>query len=142
MNKTITKNLTVSASTALISTVLVKFVAAGDDFNFIVALLIILLFSTAAVFMVNKTEPVEELEPAFSSENVELISDERESGSVKWFNVSKGFGFITRENGEDVFVHFRSIRGQGHRFLTEGQAVEFSLSEGRKGLQAEDVTRL
>ena len=63
----------------------------------------------------------------------------RESGTVKWFNTSKGFGFITRDNGDDVFVHFRSIRGQGHRTLFEGQRVEFSITEGDKGLQAEDV---
>jgi len=63
----------------------------------------------------------------------------RETGTVKWFNTNKGFGFITRENGDDVFVHFRSIRGQGHRTLIEGQRVEFSITEGEKGLQAEDV---
>lgn len=64
---------------------------------------------------------------------------DREFGSVKWFNPSKGFGFITRENGEDVFVHFRSIRGKGHRVLRDGQKVEFAVSEGKKGLQADDV---
>jgi len=63
----------------------------------------------------------------------------RESGIVKWFNTSKGFGFITRDAGDDVFVHFRSIRGQGHRTLFEGQRVEFNITEGDKGLQAEDV---
>ena len=63
----------------------------------------------------------------------------RESGTVKWFNTSKGFGFITRDSGDDVFVHFRSIRGQGHRTLFEGQRVEFDITEGDKGLQAEDV---
>ena len=63
----------------------------------------------------------------------------RESGSVKWFNASKGFGFITRDSGGDIFVHFRSIRGEGHRVLHDGQRVEFAISEGDKGLQAEDV---
>jgi len=63
----------------------------------------------------------------------------RETGTVKWFNTSKGFGFITRDNGDDVFVHFRSIRGQGHRTLIEGQRVEFNITKGEKGLQAEDV---
>ena len=63
----------------------------------------------------------------------------RESGTVKWFNTNKGFGFITRDNGDDVFVHFRSIRGQGHRTLIEGQRVEFDVTKGEKGLQAEDV---
>ena len=68
------------------------------------------------------------------------ISDDQERGTVKWFNAAKGFGFITRENGEDVFVHFRSIQGKGHRSLGEGQAVIFSVTEGDKGLQAVDVT--
>jgi len=68
------------------------------------------------------------------------ISGDQERGTVKWFNAAKGFGFITRENGEDVFVHFRSIQGKGHRSLGEGQAVIFSVAEGDKGLQAVDVT--
>ena len=66
-------------------------------------------------------------------------SSAREEGSVKWFNASKGFGFITRDSGDDVFVHFRSIRGEGHRVLHDGQRVEFEVSEGDKGLQADDV---
>jgi CspA family cold shock protein len=68
-----------------------------------------------------------------------ISSSGREKGTVKWFNVTKGFGFITRDQGEDVFVHYRSIRGDGRRFLSEGQSVEFSVSEGEKGLQADDV---
>lgn len=66
----------------------------------------------------------------------------REQGSVKWFNASKGFGFITRDSGDDVFVHFRSIRGEGHRILKDGQRVEFSVSQGDKGLQADDVASI
>jgi CspA family cold shock protein len=64
---------------------------------------------------------------------------DREKGNVKWFNANKGFGFITRDSGDDVFVHFRSIRGEGHRVLHDGQRVEFEVSEGDKGLQADDV---
>ncbi len=68
---------------------------------------------------------------------------DRKSGTVKWFNNAKGFGFITRQEGEDdVFVHFRSIQREGFRTLNEGQAVEFTLVEGPKGLQAEDVLKL
>jgi cold shock protein len=68
---------------------------------------------------------------------------DRVSGTVKWFNNAKGFGFITREeNDDDVFVHFRSIQGDGYRTLNEGQVVEFNLVEGPKGLQAEDVHKL
>ena len=64
----------------------------------------------------------------------------RESDTVKWFNVTKGFGFVTRDQGDDVFVHFRSIRGKGHRSLLEGQRVRFSVTESDKGIQAEDVS--
>ena len=64
----------------------------------------------------------------------------REKGTVKWFNNSKGFGFIQRDQGEDVFVHFRAINGEGYRSLEEGQRVEFNVTQGQKGPQAEDVT--
>ena len=67
-------------------------------------------------------------------------ADNREQGTVKWFNVTKGFGFITRDSGDDVFVHYRSVRGNGRRTLKEGQRVLFSVVEGDKGLQAEDVS--
>lgn len=65
---------------------------------------------------------------------------DRETGTVKWFNESKGFGFITRESGPDVFVHFRAITGSGFRTLAEGQKVTFKVVDGQKGPQAEDVT--
>ena len=61
------------------------------------------------------------------------------TGTVKWFNGSKGYGFIAREGGEDVFVHFSAIKGEGYRNLEEGQRVEFSITKGPKGLQAADV---
>ena len=64
---------------------------------------------------------------------------DRETGTVKWFNDAKGYGFITRENGEDIFVHFSSIRGEGYRTLDDGQSVEFVVAQGDKGLQAQDV---
>lgn len=63
----------------------------------------------------------------------------REQGVVKWFNDTKGFGFIQRSNGEDVFVHFRAIQADGHRSLRDGQKVEFTVAQGQKGLQAEEV---
>ncbi|MGH8380368.1 cold shock domain-containing protein [Pseudomonas sp.] len=66
----------------------------------------------------------------------------RETGNVKWFNDAKGYGFIQRGDGADVFVHYRAIRGEGHRTLIEGQQVEYSLTQGQKGLQAEDVIGL
>ncbi|THD10060.1 cold-shock protein, partial [Rhodanobacter lindaniclasticus] len=61
-------------------------------------------------------------------------------GTVKWFNDAKGFGFISRESGPDVFVHFRAITGSGFKSLQEGQKVSFKVVDGQKGLQAEDVT--
>jgi CspA family cold shock protein len=64
---------------------------------------------------------------------------ERVTGTVKWFNGTKGYGFIEHEGGEDVFVHYSSIRGEGFRNLEEGQKVEFTIEQGRKGLQASDV---
>lgn len=67
------------------------------------------------------------------------VKGPREQGMVKWFNANKGFGFITRDSGDDVFVHYRAIRGEGHRTLREGQRVEFFLKRGDKGLQADDV---
>ena len=65
--------------------------------------------------------------------------EQREKGVVKWFNDAKGFGFIEREQGDDVFVHFRGIQGEGHRTLRDGQEVEFNVVHGKKGLNAEDV---
>jgi len=61
------------------------------------------------------------------------------NGKVKWFSAQKGFGFITQENGEDVFVHFSGIQGSGYRSLEDGQAVTFDVEQGRKGLQAINV---
>jgi CspA family cold shock protein len=65
---------------------------------------------------------------------------ERITGTVKWFNGEKGFGFIAREGGPDVFVHFSAIQGDGYRNLAEGQKVEFNVEKGAKGAQAANVT--
>ena len=67
---------------------------------------------------------------------------ERETGVVKWFSNSKGYGFIEREDGPDIFVHYTSIQGDGFRTLDEGQQVEFTIKEGDKGLQADQVLPL
>ena len=66
--------------------------------------------------------------------------DNRIVGKVKWFNASKGYGFIEREGGSDVFVHYTAIQSDGYRTLQEGQEVEFSIEQGPKGLQAAQVT--
>ena len=67
---------------------------------------------------------------------------ERVTGTVKWFNGSKGYGFISREEGEDVFVHYTAIQSEGFRNLEEGQRVEFTVEQGPKGLQAAQVVAL
>jgi CspA family cold shock protein len=67
---------------------------------------------------------------------------ERIQGTVKWFNASKGYGFIAREDGPDVFVHYSEIQGSGFRNLEEGERVEFVVNQGPKGLQAAEVTKL
>src|SRR5712672_1030707 len=83
--------------------------------------------------------------PALPSEIEALIHDTRnacttmEQGTVKWFNDAKGYGFLSRENGEDVFVHFSAIQSNGFKSLQEGQAVQFNVTKGPKGLQAENV---
>ena len=66
---------------------------------------------------------------------------EREAGTVKWFNNDKGFGFIERDAGGDIFVHYSAIQGDGYRSLEDGQRVEFVVAEGPRGLQAQEVSR-
>jgi len=79
------------------------------------------------------------ISPIFFIKEKEMMS-ERLTGVVKWFNASKGYGFIGREDGPDVFVHFSAIEADGYRTLKEGQQVEFSIEQGPKGLQASKVT--
>ena len=83
--------------------------------------------------------------PALHPANGERLDEEcrqlsREQGVVKWFNAAKGYGFIQRQSGEDVFVHFSAIQMDGYKSLTEGQMVEFEVKQGPKGFQAENVT--
>jgi CspA family cold shock protein len=65
-----------------------------------------------------------------------------ERGTVKWFNAAKGYGFISRQGGEDVFVHFKAIEGDGYKSLEEGDTVEFEVQQGPKGLQAAKVVKV
>lgn len=97
-----------------------------------VAVFLLLLVATVAVQALTPSSAVNML--------AEIEDDDREIGEVKWFNVNKGYGFITRDNGDDVFVHFRAIRGKGHRTLAEGQKVRYHVIENERGLQADDVT--
>ena len=75
-----------------------------------------------------------------ASDEDEFDDEDYENGTVKWFNTKKGYGFITRENGEDLFVHFRNIKGRGRRSLNDGEPVIFVVIEGDKGLQADQVS--
>lgn len=67
--------------------------------------------------------------------------EERITGTVKWFNAEKGYGFIAQDDGEDVFVHYSAIEGGGYKGLDEGEKVEFTITQGQKGMQASNVTR-
>ncbi|WP_319003935.1 cold-shock protein [Pseudomonas sp. L5B5] len=97
--------------------------------SLLTALIAVLLHLAVSFY---KSSPAAAASPAYDMSN-------RDTGTVKWFNTSKGFGFISRDSGDDIFVHFRAIRGEGHRVLVEGQRVEFSVMNRDKGLQAEDV---
>lgn len=141
----IIRSLVVSGIAAVLIPVLLKAVAGADvglsamviGVTFVVVLISTVLSSLGNAASANSPYVGEDEEDDADYEN-----DDRELGTVKWFNVSKGFGFITRENGDDVFVHFRNIRGRGHRSLSEGQRVRFNARESDKGLQAEDVSVL
>ena len=93
------------------------------------------LTSSRALFQADQAE-VAAADPQSSSAG---SSRSNESGTVKWFDSSKGFGFITRESGDDLFVHFTAIQGSGYRTLEEGQKVEFAVGSGQKGPVATDV---
>lgn len=132
----INKSLTI----AIIATLIIGLPVLMIDLQFtsiqiLIATFLISLASAMAANTSSKTRAKAIADDNRSSFN----NSQRESGNVKWFNASKGFGFITRDSGDDIFVHFRSIRGEGHRVLHDGQRVEFAISEGDKGLQAEDV---
>src|SRR6478752_8103205 len=85
-------------------------------------------------------QPVSRRNAVYVSSLGERFMSDREVGTVKWFNDAKGFGFIARENGQDVFVHFRAITGTGFKSLQEGQKVSFKVVQGQKGLQADEVS--
>ncbi|MBZ0330200.1 cold shock domain-containing protein [Halomonas sp. ANAO-440] len=105
----------------------------GVTVVYLATLVAVFLLLLAATLFVHDVSP--QLAAIADVEN-----DDREIGEVKWFNVNKGYGFIKRDSGEDVFVHFRAIRGRGHRTLAEGQKVRYYVIENERGLQADDVT--
>ncbi len=140
MNNDFFRTFTISILTTAIVTGIATQVLSSENIstlNGTITLAILIFASTIATALAtsNKAKP----NTSKTVDKDTITDNSRESGTVKWFNTSKGFGFITRDAGDDVFVHFRSIRGQGHKTLFEGQRVEFSITEGDKGLQAEDV---
>ena len=130
--------LIISLVIAVIASTLTTLVISGGLFN-PQMLLAFFVATTATALLVRDNGASSDL----NSENViqagSASGESRDRGTVKWFNVSKGFGFITKDDGEEIFVHFRSIRGEGRRGLRDGQSVSFIVTESDKGPQAEDV---
>jgi CspA family cold shock protein len=130
--------LIISLVIATIASTLTNILKTGEIFD--LQLLIAFFLATAATAMAVSKQRDPANRPARSATvTAQPDTANREKGTVKWFNVSKGFGFIVRENGEEIFVHFRSIRGEGRRGLRDGQSVNFVVAQSDKGPQAEDV---
>ena len=153
----ILKSIFVSLAVALIGSGLLTFAQSGHFVRAAVAFFVVGVISSIATHLISgsssqstsgsapskkpgsaSSKNSSQAQPTAADKN----NENREEGEVKWFNISKGFGFITRDAGEDIFVHYRSIRGEGHRSLSEGQRVEYEVVDGDKGLQAEDVVAL
>jgi len=130
--------LLLSLIVATIASTLTSVLLSGELFD-LRLMIAFFLATTTTAFIVRSgqvpTQPHDEpfVQPQPTKDGI------RERGTVKWFNSSKGFGFIVRENGEEIFVHFRSIRGEGRRGLRDGQGVSFVVADSNKGPQAEDV---
>ena len=138
------RKLVIGLIIALVAATLTSVIMTGSAFN-VVLLAAFVITAVSCVLLGGAAHALPD-EPAHAHaaaddehpQQVPLEGD-REHGKVKWFNVSKGFGFIIREDGEEIFVHFRSIRGSGRRSLRDGQAVSFVVADSDKGPQAEDV---
>ena len=130
--------LIISLVIAAIAATLTSLLLSGELIDW--RLLVAFFIATAATAMIvgNKGDSFD----AYAEKDIRKPSASdatREHGTVKWFNVSKGFGFIVKDDGEEIFVHFRSIRGEGRRGLRDGQSVNFVVAQSDKGPQAEDV---
>ena len=155
MNSTV-KNIIVSIILAAITYAIIAFIndtnspmpASGPDI-LVLGIIFIAIFSTT--FLPQGTNAIQESNLNAASETASASHTEThadagsdldldlETGTVKWFNIKKGFGFITRDQGDDVFVHYRNIQGKGRRTIAEGQKVQFVVIDGDKGLQADQV---
>lgn len=130
--------LVISLVIAVIASTLTTLVISGGLFN-PQMLLAFFVATTATALLVRDKGASSDLNSQNVNEAGSASDASRDRGTVKWFNVSKGFGFITKDDGEEIFVHFRSIRGEGRRGLRDGQSVSFIVTESDKGPQAEDV---
>lgn len=101
---------------------------------------ILFLGILTAVLLVAQTQSSASQGSDDDDDDDDFSEEDFEEGAVKWFNTKKGYGFITRDQGDDIFVHFRNIKGQGRRSLTDGERVTFVVTEGDKGLQADHVS--
>ena len=130
--------LVISLVIAAIASTLYTLVLTGQPFDpqLLVAFFIA---TTATALLIRDNTSVSHSNTSTTNQAQDVADASRDSGTVKWFNVSKGFGFITKDDGEEIFVHFRSIRGEGRRSLRDGQSVSFIVTESDKGPQAEDV---
>ena len=129
-----------SATLAAIAAASIEFISNPDSNAIInpVSFVIIFIATALGAFISPSIKPSVST-PSSKSSGKSSGRKGREIGTVKWFNVSKGYGFVTRASGEEIFVHFRSISGNGRKVLREGQKIEFSVVDGDKGPQAEDV---
>ena len=108
--------------------------AENAPLDFHVVLFLIVFVATSLTALLSPT-----IQLSSSLPKIKRAGSKREQGKVKWFNVSKGYGFATRSSGDDVFVHFRAIRGKGRKVLREGQTIEFIVTQGEKGPQADEI---
>ena len=130
--------LIISLVIAVIASTLTTLVLSGQLFE--PQMLVAFLVSTTATGLLVRDNVTHSGSDPDHANQPQSDSDAlRDRGTVKWFNVSKGFGFITKDDGEEIFVHFRSIRGEGRRGLRDGQTVSFVVTDSDKGPQAEDV---
>lgn len=144
-NKPILRSVLVSLVLAVIAPLVVFPALSIETFTFMSYLLLSLVFFLVALIATLATGGWGEITSSQSKPRSSLgvLSSadigKQETGIVKWFDAHRGYGFILRDSGPEIFVHYRSIQGEGHRVLYEGQRVSFIIARGRKGLQAENV---
>ncbi len=117
----------------------IEFLKSDEGIQFYIVAFVLFVVSSVMANMFFSSESTASFSEQDDSDD-ESGPEGKERGTVKWFNVNKGFGFITTEAGDDIFVHFRSIRGRGRRSLRQGQSVRFDISRGDKGMQADNVS--